>query len=67
MEDSMANARKVESIGSTGKRSSRIASQGRSAASGVAKVAHKLRPVKKESTLKDRTERRDYPGGDTRR
>jgi len=27
----------------------------------------KLKPVKKESALKDRTERRDYPGGDTRR
>jgi hypothetical protein len=63
----MANARKVGAIGSTGKRSARIASQGRSAATGLAKVGHKLRPVKKESALKDRTERRDYPGGDTRR
>jgi hypothetical protein len=63
----MANARKVGSIGSTGKRSARVASQGRNAATGVATVPHELKPVKKESALKDRTERRDYPGGDTRR
>jgi hypothetical protein len=63
----MATARNVGSIGSTGKRSARITAKGRTAATGVAKVGHKLKPVKKDSALNDKTERRDYPGGDTRR
>jgi hypothetical protein len=63
----MANARNVKSIGSTGKRPARVASQTRRPSTGAATDRRKLRPVKKESVLKDKTERRDYPGGDTRR
>jgi hypothetical protein len=63
----MANARNVKSAGSTGKRPARVASEPRRPSTGAATSRRKLRPVKKESVLTEKTERRDYPGGNTRR